>query len=544
MNSQYKVRSTFVFFMFCLLYGIILLNLYFIQIKQHEFFTRLGEKQYLVTLTQTPPRAPIYDRSGTQCLALNKDCTSAFIMPKHVGESEKLEQFLETHFPKSHERYLQRKDKNFMFVQRKLTDAQLTAIETADIKDIKLLKEPNRFYPVQAACTIVGMTNIDNKGIAGIELACNEKLAGKPTTHVLEKDARSGRFHFKKETTKQGHEGTPIQLTIDSDLQFLVHEQLKKTVDDFGAQEGSAIVMDPKTGEILAMACIPDFDPNNTQQLNIAHTKNRTVTESYELGSVMKVFAGLAALEEGAVELNETIDCKDAETAYVEGRKVNTWKAHGEIPFHDVIAFSNNIGIAQVAQRIDYKLHEHYTRLGFGTKSGIGFPGEQKGFVNPPHKWSKQSIISLSYGYEIMGTILQLAHAFSIIANDGFEVKPKLVMNSEKPPKGKQLYSPESIKAIRSTLEKTTKYGTARGAKIPGCTIMAKTGTTNILVNGKYAHDKNMFTCAGIIQKDTYKRVVVTFVRQASRSNLYAAQVAVPLFKRIAQKTLVHDRMV
>lgn len=543
-SKQYKSRIIFVFFMLCFFYGIILFNLYVIQIRHNNFFLNLAKKQYQVTITTAPPRAPIFDRSH-KFLAMNKESLSAFILPKKCSNPEDLQQFLAQHFPQILERFNLYRERHFMFIKRKLTDHDLAIIKKSNLEDIKLLREPSRYYPVESANTIVGLTDVDNQGLFGIELQYNDHLAGKPTTFSLKKDARSGHFYFKKETKIAGKNGLPVMLTIDSDLQFLVDEELKDTIEKYDAKEGAVLIMDPHTGEILTMVCRPYYDTQSTYNLNLEHTKNKIITESYELGSVIKVFAALAALEEEVVTPDELIDCKNSKTAYLNGRKINTVAAHGNIPFSDVIAFSNNIGIATVAQRLDQKLFDHYTRLGFGKKTNILFPGEQSGFINPPHEWSKQSLISLSYGYEISATLLQLATAFCIIANDGYTVQPKIILE---PPHNqhfekKQLYSGYSIEAIKTILEKTTQHGTARRAGIKGYTIMSKTGTANTLVNGTYVQDKNIFTCAGIVQKDNYKRVIVTFVKESSQKKLFAATVAAPLFERVAEKLLIHDKI-
>ena len=174
-------------------------------------------------------------------------------------------------------------------------------------------------------------------------------------------------------------------------------------------------------------------------------TKNTVVTEAYELGSVFKICVALAALEEGVVTPDELIDCKNTKTTFIDGRKINTVHEAGIIPFEEVIAQSNNIGIAQVAQRLGTKIYDHYPRLGFSKKSGIPFPGENKGFINPPNKWSKQSIISLSYGYEVSANLLQLARAFSIIANGGYWIDPRITFDNQLPRNKKKLYSDESI---------------------------------------------------------------------------------------------------
>lgn len=542
-TKRNSLRIGFVFLFLCLLYVIIIFNLYLIQIRQHSFFHDLGQKQYHVALTTNPPRAPIYDRTGHNPLALNKHMVSAFIVPRQVHEHENLSPFLQKHFPHAHKKYMNNKTSSFMFVQRNLTPQQQTFIKNADLKDIQLLQEPHRFYPLTCAAPTVGVTDVDNKGLFGIELTCNTQLAGKESTCLLEQDARSGHFYFKKEQFKQGKNGTPVQLTIDSDLQFLAHEELKETVNKFNAREGAVIIMNPKNGEVIAMATEPTFNPNKSVPANLELTKNSIITESYELGSVFKAFTALAALEEKIVTPNEPIDCKNKKTAYLDGRKVNTWKAHGVIPFAEVVQVSNNIGIAQVAKRLDYLLYDHYTRLGFASKTNIELPGEQTGFINHPANWSKQSIISLSYGYEVRATLLQLARAFAIIANNGHMVQPHLILGKQTTP-SKKLYSDETIKQMRTILHETTQTGTARRANIKGYTVMSKTGTANILQNGQYNERKNMYTCAGIVEKGDYQRVIVTFVKEAAHPNLFASIVAAPLFERIAQKTIIHDKVV
>ena len=291
----------------------------------------------------------------------------------------------------------------------------------------------------------------------------------------------------------------------------------------------------------------PLFDPNNIDGVDLEKTKNKIITEVYELGSVMKVFTALAAIEEGLVEENEMIDCENVKTTYVEGRKINTVPSSvlGVVPFTEVIEKSNNIGIAKVALRLGPKLYDHYIRLGFGKKLGIELPAEQKGFVNAPAHWSKQSIISLSYGYEISATLLQLAHAFCIIARRGHPVTLSCILSEKTPPaQTKPLYTPVSIDTIQHILENTTLRGSMKKAAIKGYKIMSKTGTANLLVDGFYDTTKNIYTCAGIIEKGDYQRVIVVFIKEGAKKNLYASFVTAPLFERIAEKTLINDKII
>lgn len=542
--QTYKIRGIGIFFFFCLCYLIVLGNLVYLQLIQHTFFTQLGEKQYHVTITNYPPRGLILDRSGKNYLAINKDSLAAFMLPRQLQMRPQLEKFLAKHFPAALERLKTHKNAHFLYIQRKLTPEQLELIYTSGISDINILAEPNRFYPLPAAASLIGITDIDNKGLFGLELQFDKQLSGTPSTVMLEKDARSGHFYFTKETTQEGLNGQPLRITIDCDLQFLAYEALQDTIDKYHAKEGAVIIIDPNTGDILAMTNYPSFNPNNFTETDLSITKNTCLTESYELGSVFKIPSALAALEEKVVTPDELIDCKNAETAFIDGRKINTVHAAGIIPFEEVITTSNNIGIAQVAQRVGAKLYDHYSKLGFGKKSGIPFPGENKGFINPPANWSKQSIISLSYGYEVSANLLQLARAFCIIANGGYWINPRLIFDQPISNHKQKIYSDESIAIIKDLLEKTTAQGTARKAHIKGYRIMCKTGTANMLENGHYNPDRNIFTCAGIVEKDGYQKVIVVFVKEVAQKDLYAATVAAPLFEQIAERVLINDRII
>lgn len=543
MNKASSFRVTIVFFIFCFLYFAILLNLFFIQIIHQQFYLHIGKSQYAATCTIEQPRAVILDRSG-QFLALNKESVAAFILPRHIEDREKLISFLDDYFPAATQRLQNNENAHFLYIKRRLTQQEIDLIASSNSADIKLLHEPSRYYPLSCAGALVGVTDIDNKGLFGIELFFNNQLAGQPSIAFLEKDARSGHFYFEQQKKDEGCSAQQVQLTLDSDLQFFAQEELEATVQKYEAKEGMVIIMEPRSGDILVMAQTPCFDPNNSAEFALEHTKNKVIADAYELGSVFKVFAALAALEEGVVAADELIDCGNQETTYVQGRKINTVKSsvRGVIPFTQVIAVSNNIGIALVAQRLGPTLYDHYIRLGFGQKTGVALPGEAKGFVNDPSCWSKQSLFSLSYGYEVSATLLQLARAFSIIANDGCDVVPRIILNGPTVA-GKRLYKHETIEIIRSILEETTARGTAKKAAIKGYRVMSKTGTANMLRNGHYDPTKNMYTCAGIIEKDSYQRVIVTCVKEAAKPNLYASTVAAPLLERIARQMLIRDKI-
>lgn len=545
MNHTYKLRTTFIFLFFCGLFSIIFLHLFYLQIKQHNFFLDKAKKQYYVTVTKPCARASILDRNNNP-LALNRDSLAAFILPKTIKNKSLVKKFLQTHFPEALKQWNRKPKAHFLYVKRNLSQTEQALISESGIEDINILSEPSRYYPIHSSGSITGITNIDNVGLFGIELQYDKELSGTPSTNILEKDARSGTFYFSKQTTQEGIQGKDIRLTIDGNLQFLVQEELLAQVEKYQAKEGSAIVLDPENGDILAMVSYPDFNPNDTTSLSQVSTKNTAITESYEFGSAIKAFTALAALEEGVVTPDEQIYCENAKTAFVEGRKINNWEAKGWLSFEDVIKRSNNFGIAKIAKRLDEKLYHHFKKLGFGKKTGIPFPGEQSGFINPPKNWSKQSIISLSYGYELTTTLLQISSAFSVFANNGHLITPRLILGSEEyEPKREKIYSDQSIELMRDILQKTTMQGgTAKYASIKDYITMGKTSTANLLVNGAYDETKNLYGFVGIVEKGEHKRVIGCFLKESPKRNLFASTVAAPLFRKIAEKTLIHSNVI
>lgn len=524
---------------FSLLYFCIAVNLYFIQVRQSHFFTTLGNKQYNINITTNPPRAAIYDRNDIP-LAINKNMLSAFILPQSIDYKDETFAFIEKYFPQGHKRISKNKKQRFCFLKRNLSAEEVELIQKSNLTDIHILEEPSRFYPHPSASSIIGLTDIDNKGTLGLEQQYNKELSGSPTTFFLKKDARSKHFYFHKETTKEGEDGIPLHTTIDANIQFAVQEILEETVNKHGAKEAAAIITDPDTGEIIAMASYPSFNPNETSDLNIESTKNRPLTQSFETGSVIKVFAALAALEEEAVELDELIDCEDTKETKIDGIRVRTVIPNGVIPFLQVIQDSNNIGTVKVVKRIDEKLYDYYKEVGFGRPTRLGFPGEQKGFVNHPKNWSRYSIVSLSFGYEITTTLLQLARAYGTIINGGYYVQPRVLTTS--PIKKEKLnYSEKTLADLREILQSSIEKGTGKRARIKNYTVLGKTGTANILEGKTYTEEKNLYTMIGSIEKGDYKRVITAYVRETDKKS-YSSVVAAPVFRKIAEAAILHER--
>ncbi len=513
--------------------------MYFTQILQNNFFKDLGEKQYNVTIQTFPQRACIYDRNNNP-VAINKDSLSAFILPKALQDKDELLSFLQQHFPQAYERFDQYKNKNFMFIQRNLTPQQQELIQKSNNCNIHILTESSRFYPYEAMGTIIGITDIDNHGLFGLELQYNKKLQGTPTTYKLKKNAKSHHFYFSKEMTQQGYDGQPITLTIDAILQHKFQAILHDAVQKHGAQEAGALAMDPHTGELIAIASYPYFNPNETKKLNMEHTKCRPVTNCFETGSVIKVFAALAALQEGVTSLDEKIDCLNTKETYLDHLRIRTVIAAGVITFQEIMEQSNNIGIVKVMKRLGADLYDYYKMVGFGEYTGLHFPGEQKGFVNHPSNWSAYSIQSLSYGYEITTSLLQLARGFSAIVNGGYLVTPYLLKDSTKEQKG-PLFSHKTLDDMKTLLRSTVEKGSGMRARIPGYTIYGKTGTANILINGQYDDDRHLYTFIGAVEHNNTIRTIVCYLKDSKKST-YASLITAPLFKELADALIMHEQ--
>lgn len=537
-----KGRLACVFIFFVVLFSIIIIRLYLLQIIWHDFFVQLATQQYGIEVTMQPARGLIYDRTQKQSLVYNSDVTSVFVVPNQLEDEKGLKNWLARTNPHVLKRLVEHPHAKFCWIERSVAAERLDQLVNENLRDLHYVTEGKRFYRSQAMAPVLGFTNIDNLGIAGVELLLQNRLGGKPATFKLDRDARSKGFYFTKEMICKGVAGKPVVLTIDSHLQFLAHEELAATVQEFGAKSGAVIIVNPDNGQILTMASVPTFDPN-AATINLDATKNQPVTECYEFGSAMKAFTALAALEEGVVTNDELIDCQ-GKACYINGLRIeNPVQSSGIIPFIEVITRSANVGTAKVALRLGSKLHEHLCKLGFGKPTGLAFPGERSGFVNHPKKWSRFSPMVMSFGYEVSATLLQLAKAFSIIANGGYDVEPQLylVPKPKKIKKKVRLYKPATIAAEKEILERIgAKYS------IPGYKVLGKTGTARCVKEGKYSTNAHIYTFAGIIEVPGYRRVVVTFINEPDETvhkGLWASRVSAPLFQRIAQKMVLHERV-
>lgn len=533
MNSSQRIRLTIIGIIFGVIYSIMCVRIWWIQIAQAPFFKTLLDQQRYISLTITPPRAPIYDRSG-RALVFNRQTPSLFIEP-HLLSSQG-HRFIAQHFPHSYSTLSHHTDKKFLWVQRSLNQELLHLVEPQLVPGMQLVYEPERSYPFIENAHILGFTDRDGQGIAGLEQLYGDHLAGISTSCTIERDARGQQGTITHIITTEGKHGEPLYTTLDSRIQWYAYHCLQESVEKLRAKLGSVVVMDPTTGEIIAMVSYPSFDPHKRGIDQTSLMKNIPVTESYELGSVIKIFTALAAFEEGVVEYDEMINC-EGKRYLIDKFPVENWRSMGIMPFYDVMKHSSNVGLAKVAQRLGTKLYDHFYRLGFGRKTSLTFPGQRTGTLFHPHVWSRSTPLVMSFGYEMGATLLQLAQATSIVANGGFTVSPHIIKDEQISHQPLRLYRESSIHQIKKILA-------LKGQQfpIPGYCVMGKTGTARILKEDGYSKENHNYTFAGIIEQGSYKRVIVTFIHDPEVKGLLADRVAAPLFQKVGTAIAVLRR--
>lgn len=537
MRKGDKIRVGVLFVVCVIMYVSVLIRLFWVQVMRQDFFEALATQQYQIGVIGSNPRGGIFDRHGQQ-LVLNKDVSSAFILPHSAVDRDELLNFLHKYYPIVLERVLNHPERYFFWLERRLTDERCEWLKEQKISAIQFANESVRHYAYQELAPVLGFTDVDNQGIAGLELTYDKKLAGEASKYRVAKDARAKRYYFDRKIEKEGVAGNAVHITIDHKLQFLLYQDLAKAVEHFKAVQGAVIVLEPFTGEILSMVSYPSFDANNTNGIDLSVTKNVAVTECFELGSVMKIFSALAGLEEGVVDYNEEFDCEGKGTS-IKGLRVENWKTLGVMPFYEAVKNSSNVAVAKVGLRLGAKLYDHLIRVGFGRKTQLNFPGERAGFVNPPNKWSRFSVMVMTFGYEAAVTLMQAARALAVIANGGYYIEPYVVQDGHKKvdfSASKPLYSKKSIDEITAILELV-------GARypIPGFKLKGKTGTARMVVDGHYSTTKHVYTFAGFVAKDNYRRVVVTCIREPEKAHMWAADVVAPLAQKVAERLAIHD---
>jgi len=498
-----------------------------------------------------PKRGVIFDRHLNQ-MAMNLNVGSIYAAPDEIDDEEKI---IKTLAPllKMEEGVIadkiKDKDRSFVWLKRKINYDEAKRIKDLGLRGVGIRKETKRFYPNNwLAGHVIGFVGIDDIGLEGLEDAYDGYLRGTPGWSWTVRDAKLRKIISKESRLIAPSDGYDIVLTIDQFIQHIAEKELDYVYKKYKAKSATCIVMDPATGDILALANRPTFNPNDFQASSADSRRNRAVTDIFEPGSVFKIVTASAALEEEKVKMDDVFFCEEG--AYkVRSHTLHDHRPHGELSFKDVIIVSSNIGTVKVAQLLGKnKLYQFIKAYGFGEESDSGLPGEVRGIIRAPGKWSGISIAAVPIGQEVAVTPLQLTAAFSAIANNGVLMNPRItkeirdkeggLVERHKPVRVRRVISESTASLMKEILQGVVDRGTGRNASMPEYTACGKTGTAQkIEPNGRYSHSKYIASFAGFAPAADPKIVVLVSVDEP-RPVYYGGTVAAPAFKKITEGVL------
>jgi len=514
----------------------------YIQVVEPEMLKKQGDMRSLRVLENTVQRGSILDRNGAE-LAISVPVETVWADPKIIMDNnalamtehwQALADVLDQDLNKLTARVIKSPTKRFVYLERKISPAMAKYVKELKIPGIHLRKESKRFYPAgEISAHLIGFTNVDDKGIEGIERMYNQLLTGKGGAKRFRKDAKGRKIEII--SVEEAEPAQDVTLSIDQRIQAIAYKELKGAVQAFKATSGSVVVADIHTGEILAMTNSPSYNPNNRRNTAIHRFRNRAITDVYEPGSTMKPLTALAALEFGSVKANSVINTSPG-WMRLGGRRVSDPINRGKLSIEEILIHSSNMGTAKLALSVpkDYLLDKFFD-AGFAENTGTDLVGESTGMMHDRSRWSKFELATLSFGYGLAISPLQLARFYTTLANGG--VKRELsITKIDKASEGERIFSKENSLAIVNMLETVVDEHVPR-AQIPGYRVSGKTGTSIKAVAGGYGNDYiGLFS--GIAPVSKPEIVVVVVINEPSGDLYYGGDVAAPVFSRVMQGAL------
>jgi cell division protein FtsI (penicillin-binding protein 3) len=504
-----------------------------LQIVDTEFLQGQGAARYLREVSVPTRRGNILDRNG-EPLAVSTPVDSVWVNPKELlqtpADIQPLATVLGVEADDIERRLTQRSTREFVWLRRRLHPDVAAEIEALELNGVFLQKEYRRFYPAgEVASHVIGFTNIDDVGQEGLELAYNDWLQGKPGLKRVIRD-RLGRTVEHVEVVRESIPGHDLSLTIDRRLQYLAYRELKRTVLKHGARSGSVVLLDVKSGEVVAMVNQPSYNPNHSA-MDSDGLRNRAITDVFEPGSVMKPFAVASALETGRWTPTTPIDTTPGRIN-ISGHTISDHHNYGPIDLTRLITKSSNVAATKVALDLSAEhMWNTYDRFGFGDVTGTGFPGESAGVLRNHRRWRRVEQATLSYGYGISVTALQLAEAFAALADEGRLRRPSLVMGATNPPSS--VLDPRIARQVAAMLETVTgPEGTGKAARVDNYRVSGKTGTSRKASAAGYA-SRYIASFAGFAPSSDPRLVGVVVINDPSGEQYYGGLVAAPLFSTV-----------
>jgi cell division protein FtsI (penicillin-binding protein 3) len=515
---------------------------------------RLADQQHRGQIDLTPRRGPIVDRSG-QLLASTVDAQSVYAEPEALRREPRkfaalaralgvpvgvVEHKAETGAP-------------FVWLKRRATPKEITAVTAVGAPGVSTLPEGRRVYPhLSLAAHVLGAAGVDAQGLEGVEREYDAFI--RPPAQVIEatRDARGRHLFTAGLGPDEAPTGARVELTLDAAYQAVAERELTRGVERAGARSGTAIVLDPWTGAVLALANVPSFDPNSVGASDPAARRNRALTDMYEPGSTLKAMLAAAAIDQGVASRQASIFCERGRYA-VAGRVIHDHHPHGVLTFADVIRFSSNIGTAKVAERLGAQRFYAYLRsFGFGEKTGINLPGEVAGQLREADRWTAIDLATASFGQGVAVTPMQMARAFAVLANGGVLVRPYvvervvasdgIVLVRHRPQTPRRVIRQETARTVAALLRGAVENGTGTLAGVPGVAVAGKTGTAQKVdpATGRYSTSARVASFVGFVPAEKPRVVVLVLIDEPTTSR-YGGTVAAPVFREIAQALIARE---
>lgn len=524
-------------------------RLLYLQVARHSDLVTRAARQQMRTIEVPGKRGDLVDRKG-RVLATSVDVDSIYAIPSEIDDPEEVATRLCDALGdcRSKERgglgERLRQRGAFAYVRRQVSPDQARRVAALELEGIGFIKESRRFYPNrELAAHLVGFVGIDGTGLSGIESTYDAEIRGKPGKLLIQTDARR---HAFSRTERPPTAGSTIELTIDEYLQYVAERELRRGVLENRAAGGAVIIANPRTGEILAMANEPTFNPNAYRESVEGARRNRAVQDVYEPGSTFKLITASAAIEERVLPLDAMIDTSPG-VIRVGAGDIHDTSNHGVLSFSDVIADSSNVGVVKIGFKVGTeRLSRFVGRYGFGRTVSPDFPGESPGIVWRPETWTESALAHVAIGYQIAVTPLQMLGAVSSIAAGGEYVEPRVLRAVYRdnrrllvtPKILRRTVSPDTAAVLTTIMEGVVEHGTARTAQIPGFAIAGKTGTAAKLINGRYSKSEYNASFVAFLPSRDPAVAIIVVLDSPHGKGYYGGVVSAPIFKRIAEATL------
>jgi len=533
------LRSRIAFFLLALGFVALIARAVWLQVFSQDYLQREGQVRYQRTLELPASRGKILDRNG-QTLATSLPASAVWVNPPEYRASEaqvlQLSRLLGMKVSDLHQRVGQ-EEKTFVYLRRQVDSDLARQVESLQIPGVHLRREYKRYYPEgETAAHVVGFTNVEDSGQEGIELSKEKHLSGIAGSRVVIRD-RLGRIIEDVREVRDPQHGTDIALSIDSRIQFIAFNAIRDAVEEHRAKAAAAVVIDVETGELLALANWPSYNPNQRAHLSGAQLRNRVITDIFEPGSTMKPFTTALALNSARVRPESTFNVAPGRMT-IGSHTISDAHAYGVLTVEQILQKSSNIGTAKMALQIPpQEMWQLFMQVGFGQVPDIGFPGAVAGRVRPHRTWKPIEQATMSYGHGISVSLLQLARAYSIFARDG-ELIPVTMLRHAAKAQGDPVIRAETAKTVRRMLELAAgPGGTAPQAQIQGYRVAGKTGTAHKLENGRYAN-KYVASFVGFAPVSDPRIIIAVMVDEPSAGKYFGGLVAAPIFARIGGESL------